>query len=215
MKGIPMSRILPVLLILAGCAAQAEDKRPTYTEALESFRSEVASVNATLGNNTAELEGVKEELKAVRAGVGRIEKLLSVDTEISIEVPKAADPPSEKTEPKFQSGVAPVKAVTLHGKPLDVAAVIKSNYHVRWTHPGTIDSHLQEHGVAGFEGLDNETKEKLHSALHEMGESPSKAIVKQRAVVTLPMASGGCPNGRCPLQQQAYYTSRSRLFGRR
>ncbi len=226
-------RYVLLFLLLVGCDEQlargddAPEKRETYTAAVQRYEASVASMSQTLGNNTSELEAVKNELKALRltldsleGQVGDVHKLLTVDTEISLPVP---GPPAEPTlAPPVKVDAPPKDAdrhtagVTLHGNPLNVAAAIKANYRRMWSYPGSIDSHLAEHGVAGFQGLDHETKRKLHSALHEMGSAPAKAVTKSRVVVKAPVVlpqSSSCPNGNCPNAAYGYSRSRSRLFG--
>lgn len=218
------STIFFAIVALTGCAAQGEDAKPareTYTNALLRVDTSIKGLAETQGNTNAELEAIREELKAVKqevsdlsAGVESLNKLLTASEApeapvLQIRVP---DPPAVKAD------AAPIenaerRTVTLNGKPLDVAAVIKTNYKRRWSHPGTIDSHLTEHGVAGFASLDNETKERLHSALHEMGQAPAKAVAKERTVYRAPVSVQSCPNGQCPNVQYGYSRSRSRLFG--
>jgi hypothetical protein len=224
-----------VFLFVLGCrgpksADAAPPSKESIVQALERYEalsaereketaSKVDSLAETVGNSTAELEAVKEELRGVKAGMESLEdkveglqKLLTVSDQPASVVPQIGESPGlviEIAEPWREE-------VTLHGKPLDVAATIKQHYVRRWTHPGTIDSHLAEHGVAGFQGLDDETKERLHSALHEMGQAPAKAVTKSRTVYRAPVAvpSQRCPNGQCPsVRQYGYQQSRSRLFG--
>lgn len=236
-------RYLVLMLLLLGCgpgpksAKGAPPSKETIVEALDRYdalsvkrdgemAAKVDGLAETVGNQTAELNGFREEtkaeLKALRADQKKILDMLSVDTAISIEVPKAPDPQPETVS----SSPAPVKAdappaeaadrrtVTVNGKQIDVAATIKANYRRMWTFPEkemSIDQHLAEHGVKGAEGLDYDTKRKLHSALHEMGVEPMKAKrVVVKAPIVLPQQS--CPNGRCPNVQYGYST-RSRLFG--
>jgi hypothetical protein len=204
--------------VLAGCdlggrVAKGDDQpaapKESYTAAVARFESTVAGLAETQGNTNSELEGIKEELKALKKQVADLNLLLTVDAEISVPVPKAIDaPPVEKAEQK-------VAGPTLHGKPLNVAATIKANYRRMWSFPGSIDSHLAEHGVKGTEGLDYETKRQLHSALHEMGQAPAKVVVKERVIAKAPIVlpqQSSCPNGRCPNMQYGY-SNRSRLFG--
>jgi hypothetical protein len=213
-----VSFLLAIALI--GCgpgpkSARSEDKpKESYTAAVARFESTVAGFAETQGNTNAELEGIKFELKALKGEVAEIRSLLSVDAEISIEVPKAVEPPKVDAPPAESAGER-VSGPTLNGKPLNVAATIKANYRRMWSFPGSIDSHLAEHGVAGTAGLDYETKRKLHSAIHEMG-LPAKAVVKERVVVKAPLAlpQQSCPNGQCPnVRAYGYSTGRSRLFG--
>lgn len=247
-------RYAMLFLFAIGChgpksADAAPPSKETIVQALERYdalavkRAEatdgkVDGLAATVGNQTSELEAVKEELRAIKAQTATIEKyvksmngdvvqivdLLGVKSELSIEVPKAPDPPQlSESDSSLKVDAPPAEAAgqrvsgpTLNGKPLDVAAVIKANYRRRWSHPGTIDSHLTEHGVAGFSGLDNETKERLHSALHEMGQTPAKAVVKERTVYRAPVPVQNCPSGQCPnARSYGYQQSRVRLFGRR
>lgn len=205
---------------LADAVRDPAAKKESYTAAVARFEATVAGLAETQGNTNAELEGIKNELRGLKGEVAEIRSLLSVDAEISIEVPKAADVCVPESPP-VKSDAAPIENTrtvgpTLNGKPLNVAATIKANYRRMWSFPGSIDSHLAEHGVAGTAGLDYETKRKLHSAIHEMG-IPAKAVVKERTVVKAPMAlpQSSCPNGQCPnVQQYGYYSNRRGLFGR-
>lgn len=228
-------RYLVLMLLLLGCgpgpksAKAAPPSKDTIVEMLEkkleehrtqsierqkSTETKVDSLAETVGNNTAELEGVKEQLKGLKSVVEDLRKLLTLDAVPPVSVPQV--PVAEKPEPPKAE---PKPSPTLHGKPLDVSATIAANYKRMWTFPGSIDEHLAEHGVKGTEGLDHKTKRKLHSALHEMGLKPAKVAAKppvvMNAAVVVPQS---CPNGRCPnVQQYPYwqgYQQRNRLFGR-
>lgn len=82
-----------------------------------------------------------------------------------------------------------------------------------WSHPGSVDEHLvSDHNVLPREltGLSHEQKERLHSSLHEGGQSH---------VVTQPTRtySSGCPGGVCPVNRstsvRSYSSQRKGLFG--
>ena len=201
-------------------AFQADAGKPkeTYTQAVQRFEASLESVNETLGNNTAELEAVKEELRAVKSSVDSLQKLLTVDSELSVPVPPVRVDAPKVDAPPVESGGNRLSGPTLNGKPLDVSATIAASYVRMWSFPGSIDDHLKEHGVAGAGGLDYETKRKLHSALHEIGNAPAKSVVKERTVVRQPVAvPQNCPNGQCPTgrpMQYGYQQTRQRLFGR-
>jgi hypothetical protein len=211
-----MRYLLP-LLLLAGCAAKADDKsaapKESYTAAVQRFEAAVAANTATLGNTNADLEAIDQRLKSVEMGVKEIKSLLSVDSELSVNVPA---PPAEPPPVKADAPPNDVdrRTVTVNGKQLDVAATIKANYRRMWSFPGSLDAHLVEHGVKGAEGLDYETKRQLHSALHEMGLSTS-VVTKERTVIKLPMSSQSCPNGHCPNLQSYGFQSNNRVFWRR
>lgn len=76
-------------------------------------------------------------------------------------------------------------------------------YKRPWTYPGSIDSHLIEHGVARADlaNLTHSQKERLHAALHEkeLAEKPAPKIVQQMAAYR--QVYQNCPGGVCPAPQ--------------
>jgi len=221
------------MLALFGCgpgpkSAKADDKtaapkKETYTAAIQRFEATVSGLSATLGNNNAELDAVKGELSAVKAdvnaikaGVAEIKSLLTVDTEISVEVPKVESPPAEPD------------AVTINGKSENLAAFIK-----KWYRPNTgfhdpddgqvLSEHLVKHGVAAEDvaRLNYATQHVLHVAVHlrEKAEGipapKAKAVVVKAAAPVVSVPIQNCPNGQCPnIQQYGVKQGRARLFGR-
>ncbi len=203
-------RYLILILALFGCGiAHGDDapaaKKETYTEAVARYEASLAGLSATVGNTNAELSAIEQRLGSVEKKLEVIEGLLTPDVP-SLSIPQIIVP-----APPAESASERVSGPTLNGKPLDVAAVIKANYRVQWSFPEkemTIDQHLAEHGVAGVDGLSYDQKRKLHSALHEMGEEPPKAVVKSRTVVKAPVVmQQNCPGGVCPMQPRTYYYS--------
>lgn len=188
------------------------------------LQASVDSVNETLGNNTSELEVVKGDVSLMKADVSKLLEILSVDAEISVPVPQssaipvppAESPPVKADAPPSEQADRHTAGPTLNGKPLDVAAVIRDHYRRSWTFPGSIETHLAEHGVQGVDGLSTDAKKRLHSALHEMGNAPAKVVVKAKsAPLPIALPQSNCPNGKCPMPQQyGYQPERQRLFGR-
>jgi hypothetical protein len=91
----------------------------------------------------------------------------------------------------------------VRGEDLDVEEFIARWYKRPWTYPGSIDTHLVEHGVARADltGLTHSQKEHLHAALHEkeLAEKPAPKVVQQ---VTAPrQVYQNCPGGVCPAPQ--------------
>lgn len=213
-------------------------RKETYTEAVARFEASVASVNATVGNYNAELGSVKEELKCVKAevadltaAVDEVRKLLIADKPINVQVP---EPPAEPTlAPPVKADAPPKDAdrhtagIKFHGKPIDVVEWLATPLTTETRIGiGTRDTgnramiltHLKSHGLEGdFSKYSREQLITIHSVAHLKDDlKPSKSIViapkkvvTSSTVVTFPQASGGCPNGRCPLQT-SYYRSRRR-----
>lgn len=219
-------RYLMFLLLLAGCGpgqvARGDDKpaekKLTYTEQVEKFEATVAGLAATQGNTNEDLRAIEQRLENVEKKLGKIESLLSLPAEISIEVPKVPEPPAEPPPVKVDAPPAAASSdqrITFQGKPIDVAAWLKRSVtfvDIR----GDVDAHLRDHGLEGdFSRFSRSQKLQLHSVAHSYGvplksTSPRKVVVKAPAVV-LPYSSN-CPNGNCRMQQYGYST-RSRLFG--
>lgn len=206
-------RYLLLLLVLAGCdnpksAHAAPPSKETITEALERYHkltdTKVDTLVETVGNNTAELEGVKEELKAVKAGQQKLLDLLTLPAVPAVPVPPAESKPAG-------SAAQPARSITFQGKPIDVQAWLRRSVTTVEI-KGDVDAHLRDHGLDGdFSGLTRDQKIRLHSVAHSYGVplKSSKPVVMNAAVV-IPQASN-CPNGNC----NRYGTvTRQRLFGR-
>jgi hypothetical protein len=208
-------RIVSFLLILAlaGCdlggrVAKGDDApaapKESYTAAVARFEATVAGMAETQGNTNAELEAIKEELKALKKQVADLNLLLTVDAEISVPVPKAIDaPPVEKVEQRL----------TFQGKPIDAAAWLKRSV-ITVEIRGDVDKHLRDHGLEGdFSGYSREQKIKLHSVAHSYG-IPLKSSQKPPKVAAIPApiirpfvqyGSGNCRNGNCARQQMTWF----------
>lgn len=206
-------RYLMFLVIFAGChgpksADAAPPKNETIVAALERYNAlaierqksteaKVDTLAETVGNATAELEAVKEELRA-------LQKLLTVADEIAVPVPKVDAPPPE------QAG----QRITFKGKPIDVDSWLRRSVTTVEI-VGDVDKHLREHGLAGdFSGLSRSQKIKLHSVAHSgvvSVQAPRKVVVN--APVMLPQSSN-CANGNCVNPQYGYQSQRRGLFGR-
>jgi len=207
-------RYLIIALLLVGCgpgpkSARGDDKpKETYTQTLTRVDRSLESVNETLGNNTAELEAVKEELRAVKSSVDSLQKLLTVDSELSVPVPpvRVDAPPVEAAEQR----------ITFNGKPIDLSEWMRRSVTTVEI-VGDVDKHLKDHGLDGdFSNLSRADKIRLHSVAHSTGQplksaAPRKVVV--HAAVVMPANNGNCPNGNCARPMYGYQT-RSRLFGR-
>jgi hypothetical protein len=104
------------------------------------------------------------------------------------------------------------KTVRINGRSVNATTYIARWYRQPWSYPGSIDTHLAEHGVSGFSGLTHAERERLHAAIHEEELRP----VGKSAPARMPTQS--CPSGNCPLQQPAYQQPSGHwggLFGRR
>lgn len=226
-------RYAMLLLVLLGCgpANGAPPSKETIVEALdrydalavkrdEAMAGKVEGLAETVGNQTAELNAVKEELKGVKTGLKAIENLLTVEGEISIKVPKAADPPAEAAPTRADAPPASAsdRRILFNGKPIDVNAWLhRSVKTVEISNRMSIDEHLRDHGLEGdFSRFSRAQKIQLHSCAHASGvplksAAPRKVVAKSMSVV-LPQASN-CPNGNC--QKYGTVQERYRLFGGR
>lgn len=200
-------------LALAGCANSSADDK-----AIERYRSRVVE-RGTLPPQleTATLENVHD----VAARVGELESRMDA-AEASLAIlsltpdpvpqaepePTPAPPKAEIVEAPDQKAVFQSRTVRIKGKSEDADAVIKRWYRGMWTHrvseaPNApteeITHHLiEDHGIpaADLAGLDNATKEKLHSALHERDEATFTYAASSISVES-------CPNGKCPVDRPA------------
>jgi hypothetical protein len=217
-----MRYLLP-LILLAGCAVKADDKpaapKESYTQAVIRFEAAIAANTETLGNYNAELGEVKEQLKTLKGDVKEIKSLLSVDSELSVNVPAPpAEPPPVKADapPKDAD-----RRILFQGKPINLSD---------WLHrrvefvdvKGDLDAHLRDHGLDGdLSGLTHAQKLQLHSVAHSTHVPLKSSKVVVNAAVVLPQASGNCPNGNCARNwtnswnayQQATIGQRPRHFG--
>lgn len=114
----------------------------------------------------------------------------------------------QKSPPNFA-----IRWVTVDGESLDADELIGQWYRRNWTYPGTIDSHLIEHGVRPDEirGWTQREKEQLHAAIHERERSQLQTAPRKSppATVVRTYSVQSCPGGVCPAP------SRRGLFGRR
>lgn len=204
-------RYLFLLLALVGCgpsqmAVAAPPTKETIVEALERYHKltdgKVDTLTVTVGNTNAELEAVKEELKAIR-------DLLSVPDVVPVPVPPAESPPVKADAPPKDSD----RRITFQGKPIDVQAWLRRSVtfvDIR----GDVDAHLRDHGLDGdFSGLTKTQKLQLHSVAHSTGTPLKSSKVVVNAAVVLPQSSN-CQNGNCARMQYGMQ-SRFRLFGGR
>lgn len=195
-------------LALMGCTVHGEDKpaaKETYTNALLRVDTSIRGLSETVGNQTAELNDVKEQMKGLRNDFDALQKLLKVADEPAKEVPKVDAPPVE------QAG----QRITFNGKAIDLANFLKSRAATVEI-VGDVDAHLRAHGYAGdFSGLSRDQKIRLHSVAHATGQpakSTTKVVVRSSAPVMIPQSSN-CANGNCANPQYGYQQRRG-LFGR-
>lgn len=192
----------------------------------EATAAQVKSVEKQVFDHVVTTDQHYKELREQLAGLAAQVKLLA-------EAPKAAPPaapplvPPEPDTPFDQivKSDPPAKTVFINGAPTDLPAYLAKWYRVPWTYPGTIESHLTEHGVTGFESLSKADKEKLHAAIHEQEKAAApKAPVRvvaapaPKVVYRATVYSSGCPGGVCPAPQWNGYSSgqyRSRGWFRR
>lgn len=106
--------------------------------------------------------------------------------------------------------------VTINGRKESVNQIIGNWYKGGgyWSHNYNngyrmpINTHLtQEHGIPAVElsGLSNDTKEKLHSALHERDEAAPRQRVQYSQPQYRSSYNANCPNGNCPLKPANTY----------
>lgn len=94
--------------------------------------------------------------------------------------------------------------VTIDNESVDADEFIGRWYRGPWTYPGTIESHLIEHGVKSSEiaGWTKARKEQLHAAIHERERAQSKTVTRKSpppaSQVVRTYSVQSCPGGVCP-----------------
>lgn len=227
-------RYLILAILLVGCgpgpkSARGDDKpaapKETYTQAVERFEKTVAGLAETQGNTNGELSAIEQRLSNVEKKLGKIENLLSLPAEISIEVPKAVEPTVNGLQLDAPPAEAADRRITFHGDAINVAEWLatpltsKTRIGVGTRDTGNramVESHLRDHGLEGdFSKYSREQLITLHSVCHmKDGSKPVKSERTKTVVQAIipPIFSGvaGCPNGQCQRPATTYYYSRSR-----
>jgi hypothetical protein len=214
-------RFVLIALLLIGCGPGPKSARGDDSAAITRYESLAKEFSETVGNTNNELSAIEQRLGNVEAKLGKIEKLLSVDSESSNYVPQVVvpEPPAEAAPVKADAPPAAASSdqrITFQGKPIDVAAWLKRSVtfvDIR----GDVDAHLRDHGLEGdFSRFSRSQKLQLHSVAHSYGvplkSTPARKIVVKAPAVVLPYSSN-CPNGNCARQGMYGYSTRSRLFG--
>jgi hypothetical protein len=214
-------RYLLLVLCLLGCGPAAADEpkplteaefanlqadlktsKETYTQAVQRFESTVAGLSEAVGNQTAELEAVKNKLDVLDRrvsdlsdGVDGLRKLLTADGEPAASVPKVAEAakaqlPDSDSSPPVQD--APAKAndqkILFHGKAINVGEWLatplteEQRVGVGKKDSGSradVEKHLRWHGLEGdFSAYSRDQLITLHSVAHLKDDlKPAKTLV--------------------------------------
>ncbi|MBX3422212.1 MAG: hypothetical protein KF752_11715 [Pirellulaceae bacterium] len=79
-------------------------------------------------------------------------------------------------------------------------------YRARWTHPGTIESHLRQHGIDPT-GMTRDQMLAEHDAIHDVvGPVKAGQPIPQVSQVRYAI-SGDCPGGACPIPRPSRPTA--------
>lgn len=221
-----------------------ESKLDTIIANDAGLKSDIKGLAETVGNSNAGFDEMKSRLQKLQATAETVIEMIAEQANakaVPDPVPLKIDaPPNEKADQQKAEieaiggaldGIAKeIKAMQEDGSTITVRIATGEEMSVRefiekWykgprSFPGNVDDHLRSHGVTQIPPeLTEETKQKWHAAIHDLGEhlirqrqQPAQATPK--VAVAAPVQSGWkvvCENGVCrrvPIAQQQAPTSR-------
>lgn len=191
---------------------------------LTATQTNTEATNATLQTHSSKLDNLDQNVAEIQK---QIQSFLEAQAAPAAPVPKnvpvptPAAPPKRMDAPSKNAPEGKVALIRVDDEWVPINEFIAQWYKRTWSHTGTqIDDHLFDtHAVdpQALELLDNRTKEKLHSAIHERElasvqkrsversrtetkiVAPAAPLPSTRTWVTAPGTSQVCPNGKCPL----------------
>lgn len=224
-------------LIVPASKEQVDGSVKAIGESIKAMLARLETLGTTIQQNTEQIKATEDmqdsRLRNIEAAVENVDKNSS-DLLEQFEAIKALivapSSPVPKTSPKPAPAAPPpdisdrkVAAIRIDGEYVPITDFIAKWYRGMWTHRGSrIDEHLLgTHHVDPrvLDMLDSQTKEKLHSAIHEHDladnrRSVTKSRTETKTVTPAPAAAApakpagpstiqNCPNGRCPLLNPA------------
>lgn len=206
-----------LLLMLCGCTVgNASPDVASLDQARQAYQAELVTEARLTNTHLADILDVLRDRSSPSTLANNSEAHPPVmdDEPLSPNVPLTEEEFADlqkslqKSPPDFG-----IRWVTVDGESLDADDFIGQWYRRNWTYPGTIDSHLIEHGVRPDEirGWTQREKEQLHAAIHERERSQLQTAPRKSppATVVRTYSVQSCPGGVCPAP------SRRGLFGRR